>query len=154
MIGVAPCPAAGCTLQLALPRTHGPCRCCRYVKKLKMEILAAIATNSNAYDIITELTEYARDISPTMGREAVRAVGRIALSVPDIGGIVERLLLFLDRCAMHGCVPPCAHPCDAEGHLISAPTVRRPAAGRRQAGPRCCRSADVQASPMYAYAST
>lgn len=51
-------------------RTHDPW----FVKKLKMEILAAIACTSNVYDIVTELTEYARDISPTMAREAVRAV--------------------------------------------------------------------------------
>jgi hypothetical protein len=53
-------------------RTHDPW----YVKKLKLEILAAIASSTNVYDIVTELTEYARDISPTMAREAVKAVGR------------------------------------------------------------------------------
>ncbi|GLC44199.1 hypothetical protein PLESTB_000752500 [Pleodorina starrii] len=73
-------------------RAHDPW----FVKKLKLEILAAIASTANVYDIVTELTEYARDISPTMAREAVRAVGRIALAVPDSGGIVERLLMFLD----------------------------------------------------------
>ncbi|EFJ51657.1 hypothetical protein VOLCADRAFT_56821 [Volvox carteri f. nagariensis] len=78
-------------------RTHDPW----FVKKLKLEILAAIASTSNVYDIVTELTEYARDISPTMAREAVRAVGRIALTVPDSGGIVERLLMFLDGSSEH-----------------------------------------------------
>lgn len=34
-------------------------------------------------------------------REAVRAVGRIALSVPDASGLLERLLLFLDSGAEH-----------------------------------------------------
>ena len=67
-----------------------------FIKKLKMESLAAIATPLNAYDIVNELTEYARDISPSMGREAVKAIGQIALSVPDVGGIIERLLTFLD----------------------------------------------------------
>ncbi|KAG2490400.1 hypothetical protein HYH03_011200 [Edaphochlamys debaryana] len=78
-------------------RTHDPW----FVKKLKLEILAAIASSTNVYDIVTELTEYARDISPTMAREAVKAVGRIALAVPDSGGIVERLLLFLDSGSEH-----------------------------------------------------
>ncbi|GIL71417.1 hypothetical protein Vretimale_2716 [Volvox reticuliferus] len=78
-------------------RTHDPW----FVKKLKLEILAAIASTSNVYDIVTELTEYARDISPTMAREAVRAVGRIALAVSDSGGIVERLLMFLDGGSEH-----------------------------------------------------
>ena len=31
--------------------------------------------------IVNELTEYARDIHPAMAREAVKAVGRIALAV-------------------------------------------------------------------------
>ncbi|GIL46366.1 hypothetical protein Vafri_3358 [Volvox africanus] len=78
-------------------RTHDPW----FVKKLKLEILAAIASTANVYDIVTELTEYARDISPTMAREAVRAVGRIALAVPDSGGIVERLVMFLDGGSEH-----------------------------------------------------
>lgn len=47
-----------------------------------MEILSALASSSNVYDIVNELTEYARDVvHPQMAREAVRAVGRIALSV-------------------------------------------------------------------------
>ncbi|GLI59252.1 hypothetical protein VaNZ11_001098 [Volvox africanus] len=78
-------------------RTHDPW----FVKKLKLEIMAAIASTANVYDIVTELTEYARDISPTMAREAVRAVGRIALAVPDSSGIVERLLMFLDGGSEH-----------------------------------------------------
>jgi vesicle coat complex subunit len=67
-----------------------------YIKRLKMQALSVIATPLNAYDIVTELTEYARDISPSMGKEAVKAIGSIALSVPDVGGIIERLLTFLD----------------------------------------------------------
>eukprot|EP00198_Chlamydomonas_reinhardtii_P011332 XP_001700669.1 beta-4-adaptin [Chlamydomonas reinhardtii] len=78
-------------------RTHDPW----FVKKVKLEILTAIASSNNVYDIVTELTEYARDISPTMAREAVRAVGRIALAVPDSGGIIERLLMFLDGGSEH-----------------------------------------------------
>ncbi|KAF6256499.1 adaptin N terminal region-domain-containing protein [Scenedesmus sp. NREL 46B-D3] len=67
-----------------------------YVKQLKMEILTLIASASNVYDIVGELTEYTRDISPDTARQAVKAVGRIALSVADVNGIVERLLLFLE----------------------------------------------------------
>ncbi len=58
------------------PRTR------RYIKKLKMEILSALASSSNVYEVVNELTEYARDVvHPNMAREAVRAVGRIALAV-------------------------------------------------------------------------
>lgn len=53
----------------------------RYVKQLKMEILTLVASSTNVYEIVGELTEYARDISPDIAREAVKAVGRIALSV-------------------------------------------------------------------------
>jgi len=49
---------------------------------LKMEILTELAFTTNVYDIVTEMTEYARDVvSPIMAREAVKSVGRIALQV-------------------------------------------------------------------------
>ena len=52
-----------------------------YIKQLKLEILTAIADETNAYEIATELTEYVNDIDPHLARDAVRAVGRIALEV-------------------------------------------------------------------------
>lgn len=61
-----------------------------------MEILTLLASSSTVYDIVSELTEYARDINPQIAREAVKAVGRIALTVSDVNGIVERLLVFLE----------------------------------------------------------
>ncbi|GMH39668.1 hypothetical protein BSKO_07566 [Bryopsis sp. KO-2023] len=67
-----------------------------YVKRVKMDILTVIADNSNAYEIVSELTEYVRDINPAMAKEAVAAVGRVALVVPDVSGIVERLINFLE----------------------------------------------------------
>lgn len=67
-----------------------------YIKRVKLEILASIAEESNAYDIVTELTEYVADIDTTLAREAVNAVGQIALKVPDVAGIVERLLGYLE----------------------------------------------------------
>ncbi len=48
---------------------------------IKLEILSAIADETNAYDIATELTEYVTDIDEPLGRAAVKAVGRIALEV-------------------------------------------------------------------------
>lgn len=73
-------------------RVHEP----SYIKRIKLEILASIAEESNAYDIVTELTEYVSDIDTTLAREAVNAVGQIALKVPDVAGIVERLLGYLE----------------------------------------------------------
>jgi len=52
-----------------------------YIKSLKLEILAAVADSDNAHAIITELSEYVGDIDEQLAREAVRAVGRIALDV-------------------------------------------------------------------------
>lgn len=49
-----------------------------------MEILTLLASASNVYEIVGELTEYARDINPDIAREAVKAVGRIALSVSHL----------------------------------------------------------------------
>lgn len=52
-----------------------------YIKALKLEILAAIADETNAFDIATELTEYVNDIDEQLARDAVKAVGRIAIEV-------------------------------------------------------------------------
>lgn len=82
-------------IQLAL-ELHLVCCCCgrRYIKRLKMEILAEIAFATNVYDIVTELTEYARDVvSPNMAREAVKAVGRIALQVGCAPGIAGQAVV-------------------------------------------------------------
>ncbi|DBA85225.1 TPA: hypothetical protein ACH3X2_005929 [Trebouxia sp. C0005] len=67
-----------------------------YIKHLKLDILAAIADETNAYDIATELTEYVNDIDEKLARKAIRTVGKIALEVQDVPGLVERLLGFLD----------------------------------------------------------
>lgn len=56
-----------------------------YIKHLKLDILAAIADETNAYDIATELTEYVNDIDEKLARKAIKTVGQIALEVcmPD-----------------------------------------------------------------------
>lgn len=45
---------------------------------------------------MTELSEYAANVDVVIAREAVRAVGQIALQSYDVNGIVDRLLQFLD----------------------------------------------------------
>jgi vesicle coat complex subunit len=68
------------------------------VKKLKIEMLTAACDASNAYDIVTELSEYVGDVDAAIARESVKAVGRIALDGDqDVSGIVDRLLQFLDH---------------------------------------------------------
>lgn len=78
-------------------RSHDPW----YIKQLKMEVLTLMASAANAYDVVAELAEYARDPSPATGRAAVRAVGRVARALPDASGVVERLLGFLEAGAPH-----------------------------------------------------
>ena len=45
---------------------------------------------------MTELTEYVADVDVTLAREAIRAVGQIALESNDVNAIVDRLLQFLE----------------------------------------------------------
>lgn len=66
-----------------------------YLKALKIEVLIAIADQTNAYDIAEEMTQYVKDSDEDLARAAIRAVGQIALKVPDVNGILDRLLLFL-----------------------------------------------------------
>jgi hypothetical protein len=68
-----------------------------------MEILTLLASPSNVYEIVGELTEYARDISPEIARQAVKAVGRIALSV-RWGSVVW---CWCWRVRAHGCCGLC-----------------------------------------------
>jgi len=67
-----------------------------YVKSAKLDLLVAVADEANAYEVVTEISEYVADVSPGFSREAVRAVAAIARAVPDASGLVERLLSFLD----------------------------------------------------------
>eukprot|EP00887_Chlorella_sp_A99_P000646 scaffold5.g646.t1 len=66
-----------------------------YLKQLKIEVLIAIANHTNAYDIAEEMAQYVRDVDEDLARDAIRAVAQIALKVPDVNGILDRLLLFL-----------------------------------------------------------
>ncbi|KAI3977433.1 hypothetical protein MKX01_000346 [Papaver californicum] len=67
-----------------------------YVKKLKLDMLTAVANESNTYDIVTELCEYVANVDVPIARESVRAVGKIALQQYDVNAIVDRLLQFLE----------------------------------------------------------
>ncbi|PKA54455.1 Beta-adaptin-like protein A [Apostasia shenzhenica] len=67
-----------------------------YVKKLKLEMLTAIANESNTYEIVTELCEYVASVDIPISRESIRAIGKIALQQYDVNAIVDRLLQFLE----------------------------------------------------------
>ena len=66
-----------------------------YLKLLKLEGLVAVAAAGNAYDAADEAAQYARDADGEVARAAVQTVARIALKVPEVDGILDRLLLFL-----------------------------------------------------------
>lgn len=67
-----------------------------YMKKLKLEMLTAVANENNTYEIVTELSEYAANVDVAIARESIRAVGKIALQQYDVNAIVDRLLQFLE----------------------------------------------------------
>ena len=66
------------------------------VKRLKLEMLTAVADEHNTYDIVTELSEYVTDVDVATSRRSVRAIGEVAVAAADVAGIVDRLLSFLD----------------------------------------------------------
>ncbi|XAR70888.1 hypothetical protein NMG60_11027926 [Bertholletia excelsa] len=67
-----------------------------HVKKLKLEMLTAVANEANTYEIVTELCEYVANVDIPIARESIRAVGKIALQQYDVNAIVDRLLQFLE----------------------------------------------------------
>ena len=66
-----------------------------YLKLLKLDALVAVTDARNAFDVAEECAQYAKDAESDIARAAVRAVAKIALKVPDVDGILDRLLLFL-----------------------------------------------------------
>ncbi|KAL3633462.1 hypothetical protein CASFOL_022224 [Castilleja foliolosa] len=112
-----------------------------YVKKLKLEMLTAVANESNTYEIVTELCEYVANVDIPMGRESIRAVGKIALQQYDVNAIVDRLLQFLEMEKEHVTAetlvlvkdllrkyPQWSHDCIAVVGNISSNNVQEPKA--------------------------
>ncbi|KAL8499231.1 hypothetical protein ACS0TY_022274 [Phlomoides rotata] len=112
-----------------------------YVKKLKLEMLTAVANESNTYEIVTELCEYVANVDIPMARESIRAVGKIALQQYDVNAIVDRLLQFLEMEKEHVTAetlvlvkdllrkyPQWSHDCIAVVGNISSNNVQEPKA--------------------------
>mmetsp|Transcript_33388 Transcript_33388/g.6045 ORF Transcript_33388/g.6045 Transcript_33388/m.6045 type:complete len:135 (-) Transcript_33388:920-1324(-) len=67
-----------------------------YIKYLKIEILTLIATENSLQDIINELSEYVTDVDVGIARNAIKAIGKIALRIPNASSaIIYQLLNFL-----------------------------------------------------------
>ena len=110
------------------------------IKRLKLEMLTAVADASNTYDIVTEVSEYVTDVDVGTSRRSVRAIGEIAIRASDVAGIVDRLLTFLDLGSDHvvsealGVVkdvlrrfPERAEACIAAVSALNATAVTEPA---------------------------
>ena len=59
-------------------------------------MLTTVVNESNKYDIVTELSEYAANVDVAITRKSVRAVGKIALQQYDVNAIVDRFLQPLE----------------------------------------------------------
>ncbi|GAA0156355.1 membrane traffic protein [Lithospermum erythrorhizon] len=112
-----------------------------YVKKLKLDMLTAVANESNTYEIVSELCEYAANVDISIARESIRAVGKIALQQYDVNAIVDRLLQFLEMEKDHVTAetlvlvkdllrkyPQWSHDCIAVVGNISSNNVQEPKA--------------------------
>ncbi len=67
------------------------------VKSYKMGILPRVASVGNSREIVAELTEYVSGVDAELARQAVRAIGEIALRVPEAAeGVVEALLELVE----------------------------------------------------------
>ncbi|KAG9142077.1 hypothetical protein Leryth_016296 [Lithospermum erythrorhizon] len=104
-------------------------------------MLTAVANESNTYEIVSELCEYAANVDISIARESIRAVGKIALQQYDVNAIVDRLLQFLEMEKDHVTAetlvlvkdllrkyPQWSHDCIAVVGNISSNNVQEPKA--------------------------
>jgi AP-4 complex subunit beta-1 len=55
-----------------------------YVKTLKIQTLRDITGDKNKYDILAELSEYVNDMNLDVSKQAIQAVGQLAIRIPDV----------------------------------------------------------------------
>lgn len=63
-----------------------------YVRGLKMDILARVASPDNAADILAELSEYVTDVDEQLARRAIRSCGTVRRHPPPSGRTCGRRL--------------------------------------------------------------
>lgn len=54
-----------------------------YIKNLKLEILAQIASESNITEIVNELLEYITDVNAEIAKRSIKAFGTIIIRLPS-----------------------------------------------------------------------
>eukprot|EP01124_Arcella_intermedia_P030666 TRINITY_DN6765_c0_g2_i1.p1 TRINITY_DN6765_c0_g2~~TRINITY_DN6765_c0_g2_i1.p1 ORF type:complete len:808 (-),score=171.22 TRINITY_DN6765_c0_g2_i1:82-2223(-) len=68
-----------------------------YLRLLKVKVLLAVANEINSKDIVNELSAYVLEDPPEFSRASIRAIGRLAMSIPSVSELsLEVLLSFLE----------------------------------------------------------
>ena len=60
-----------------------------YIKNVKLEILAQIASENNIQDIVNELSEYVTDVNAEIAKRSIRCFGTIIVRLPPIAKTVS-----------------------------------------------------------------
>jgi vesicle coat complex subunit len=63
-----------------------------YIKNLKLEILAHIASPNNIQEIVNELSEYVTDVNAEIAKKSIRCFGTIIIRIPKMSKTVAAQL--------------------------------------------------------------
>ncbi|CAE8620563.1 unnamed protein product, partial [Polarella glacialis] len=66
-----------------------------YIKTVKIDILTMLADANSAEHIVTELSEYVTDVDAMISRQAIRAIGKIAVNVASTADLIVSSLTSL-----------------------------------------------------------
>jgi len=67
-----------------------------YIKNLKLEILAQVASSSNIEEIANELSEYVTDVNAKIAKKAIECFGTIVLRLPTMAkNVIIQMRNFL-----------------------------------------------------------
>jgi AP-4 complex subunit beta-1 len=68
-----------------------------HLKHLKVDLLPNVVNMSNAVDISAELSEYVTDVDAELSKRAIRAIGKIAVTIPSVSSdMMQRLTEIVD----------------------------------------------------------
>ncbi len=59
-----------------------------YIKNIKLEILAHIASSNNIQEIVNELSEYVTDVNAEIAKKSIRCFGTIIIRLPKMSKTV------------------------------------------------------------------
>lgn len=68
-----------------------------HLKHLKVDLLPNVVNSNNAMDIAAELNEYVTDVDAELSKRAIRALGKIAATIPSVSAdMMQRLTEIVD----------------------------------------------------------